>query len=134
MALRRLSAICALIFGVFLGYVAVRQAFVFPFGVWAIERALVAAIALAAGMLTLRGARIRYLSLAMLLALAWQWPSLVFGLVALSDPSWHFSWPGLWSTSFIVLPMAALFASFLADGRLKAAAAFIRNLPHEEGV
>jgi len=92
MFLRRLSAVCALIFGCTLTFVVVVFAMRYPFEIRSLERAAVALAAMLAGIATLRAARIGYLMAAMGLALAWQWPSLLFELPAMLAGVWHYSW------------------------------------------
>lgn len=130
MALRFLSASCALSFGLLLGYMQVLWSAYVP--VLLDWRTLFAALCVGAGIAVFAGASVRYVSLAMGLAVVWRLTDIWFTLPAIVEGIWQYSRADVFPFAFDVVSVLGLALSLAADGQLKKLIVFIRRWPQQK--
>ena len=128
--LRYMGSTCALLYGLFLGYIAVSQSI--AYGLRFDIRFSVAAIAVVGGSVGLAGASIRYTAAAMGLVLLWESQFMAHDLPAIVEGVWQYSWLDVPSFVLMALTVLGIIFSLLADKGIQVILTRARHWPHEE--
>ena len=124
--LRYAAAICAILFGLALGYILVFWWVYLGVHRWD-WRWVWTAMALTAGIATFLGANIRYLTAAMVVAVLFQARSIWFYLMGITGGTWGYSITDIAPFTLALLPMLGLLLSLIADASLRKWAGLARR-------